>query len=99
MRTICVFCGSSKGTREEYVQAARELGAALGRRGLDLIYGAGNVGLMGVLADAVLATGRNVIGVIPRSLVEKELAHLGLTEIHVVETMHQRKALMADRSD
>jgi uncharacterized protein (TIGR00730 family) len=99
IRSVCVFCGSSTGSRPEYADAARRLGAALAGRGLELVYGAGNVGLMGVLADAALAVGGRVVGVIPRSLVLRELAHQGLSELNVVETMHQRKALMADRAD
>src|SRR5262245_59376483 len=98
MRSVCVFCGSSLGGRPVYAEAARRLGAALAARGLELVFGGGHIGLMGVLADAVLAAGGQAVGVIPRALVEKELAHSGLTELHVVETMHQRKALMADRA-
>jgi uncharacterized protein (TIGR00730 family) len=99
MRRLCVFCGSSTGEKEVYATAARRLGQALAARGLGLVFGGGHIGLMGVLADAVLAAGGQVIGVIPRSMVARELAHGGLTELHVVETMHQRKALMADLSD
>ena len=99
MRRVCVFCGSSSGTRPEYAGAARRFGAALAGRGLGLVYGGGHVGLMGVLADAVLDAGGEVVGVIPQALVDKELAHGGLTELLVVGTMHQRKALMADRAD
>jgi uncharacterized protein (TIGR00730 family) len=99
MQTVCVFCGSSGGGDPVYAEAARQLGAALAAHGLDLVYGGGHVGLMGVVADAVLAAGGKVVGVINRALVEKELAHKGLTELRVVETMHQRKALMADRAD
>src|SRR4051794_39259666 len=99
MRAICVFCGSSSGDRPDHAVAARSLGRALAARGLDLVYGAGHVGLMGVLADAVLEAGGRVVGVIPAAMVDRELAHRGLTELHVVETMHQRKALMADRAD
>jgi uncharacterized protein (TIGR00730 family) len=99
MRRLCVFCGSSSGDNPVYAGAARRLGAALAARGLGLVYGAGHVGLMGVLADAVLACGGTAVGVIPQALVDKELAHRGLTELHVVDTMHQRKALMADLSD
>jgi uncharacterized protein (TIGR00730 family) len=98
MQTVCVFCGSSGGD-PVYAESARRLGTALAAHGLNLVYGGGHVGLMGVVADAVLAAGGKVAGVINRALVEKELAHHGLTELHVVETMHQRKALMADRSD
>jgi uncharacterized protein (TIGR00730 family) len=99
LRAVCVFCGSSMGPRPEYAAVARRVGAALASKRLDLVYGAGNVGLMGVLADAALAGGGRVIGVIPQALVQRELAHQGLSELHVVETMHQRKALMADLSD
>jgi uncharacterized protein (TIGR00730 family) len=96
--SVCVFCGSSSGTNPVYVEAARRLGVEIAARRLELVYGAGDVGLMGVVADAVLAGGGQVIGYIPQSLVDREVAHHGLTELHVVETMHQRKALMADRS-
>ena len=99
MKRLCVFCGSSAGGRPEYAAAARELGALLARHGLGLVYGGGHVGLMGVLADAVLAGGGEVIGVIPQALVDRELAHAGLTELRVVNTMHERKALMADLAD
>jgi uncharacterized protein (TIGR00730 family) len=99
MRRICVFCGSTLGGKALYADAARELGERLAARGLGLVYGGGHIGLMGVLADAVLATGGEVIGVIPQALVDKELAHGGLTELRVVTTMHERKALMADLSD
>lgn len=99
MPTICVFCGSSSGGRPEYAEAARQFGIALVNAGLDLVYGAGHVGLMGVVADAVLGAGGKVVGVIPRSLVDRELAHQGLTELHVVGTMHERKAQMAERAD
>jgi len=98
MKSVCVFCGSSSGG-PAYADAARRFGAALARRGLGLIYGGGHIGLMGAVADAVLAAGGSAIGVIPRFLVEKELAHTRLTELVVVETMHQRKAVMADRAD
>ena len=99
MQSVCVFCGSSAGARPEYAEAARRLGAALARRGLGLVYGGGHVGLMGVLADAALAAGGAVVGVIPQALVDRELAHGRLTELLVVDTMYQRKALMADKSD
>ncbi len=99
MQTVCVFCGSSSGGDPVYADAARRLGTVLVAHGLTLIYGGGHVGLMGVVADSVLAVGGKVVGVINRALVEKELAHTGLTELHVVETMHQRKALMAERAD
>jgi len=96
MQRICVFCGSSSGKGESYLQAARQVGRLLCERGIELVYGGGNVGLMGALADACLAQGGRVIGVIPQLLVDKEVAHQGLTELHVVQTMHERKALMAD---
>ena len=99
MFRVCVFCGSSSGVRSAYAAAARRLGGALAGRGLGLVYGGGHVGLMGTLADAVLAAGGEAVGVIPQALVDKELAHGGLTHLHVVQTMHQRKALMADLAD
>jgi uncharacterized protein (TIGR00730 family) len=94
-----VYCGSSSGNQEVYTQQAQEMGRELARRGLTLVYGGGCVGLMGTIADAVLAAGGQVIGVIPGFLADKELAHQGCTELHVVETMHQRKLLMADLAD
>ncbi len=97
--SVCVFCGSSTGRSPAFAHAAEALGRELARQGIDLVYGGGNVGLMGVLADASLATGGRVIGVIPRSLVEREVAHRGLTELRVVESMHERKQLMHDLSD
>jgi uncharacterized protein (TIGR00730 family) len=99
MRRLCVFCGSKCGDQPAFAEATRRLGAALVRRGLGLVYGAGHIGLMGVLADAVLEAGGEVVGVIPQALVDKELAHSGLTEMHIVTTMHERKARMADLSD
>lgn len=96
---LCVFCGSNHGMRPEFATAARELGALLAEEGITLVYGGGCVGLMGVVADAVLEQGGDVIGVIPHALDTKELAHTGLTEMHVVDTMHERKALMADLAD
>lgn len=99
MRSICVFCGSSLGARPVYQTAAIALGQVLAQRGLQLIYGGGNVGLMGVVADAVLANGGEVIGVIPEFLAAKEIAHPNLTQLHVVASMHDRKALMAELSD
>jgi uncharacterized protein (TIGR00730 family) len=99
MRRVCVFCGSNAGARPAYSAAARAMGAALVRRGLGLVYGGGDVGLMGILADTVLERGGEVIGVIPESLVAREVAHHGLTELRVVESMHQRKALMAELAD
>ncbi len=99
MKYLCVFCGSSKGGPSVYAESARRFGQVLAERGLGLVYGGGHIGLMGILADAVMQAGGSVVGVIPRSMVESELAHRRLTELHVVETMHQRKALMADRAD
>jgi len=99
MKSIAVYCGSSSGNKEEYTQQAQEMGRELARRGLTLVYGGGCVGLMGTVADAVLAEGGKVIGVIPGFLADKELAHQGCTELHVVDTMHQRKLLMADLAE
>ena len=99
MKRICVFCGSSPGSRPEYRAAAEELGAELVRRNIGLVYGGGNVGLMGVLADAVLKAGGEAVGVIPENLIGREVGHSGLTKLHVVRSMHERKALMADLSD
>lgn len=99
MKNVCVFCGSSMGVRPAYQLAARSLGETLARRGLGLVYGGSNVGLMGVVADATLAAGGEVIGVIPEFLVAKEIAHTGLTQLHVVNSMHDRKTLMAELSD
>lgn len=99
LKRICVFAGSSKGVRAEYHDAARTLGHALGARGIGVVYGAGGIGLMGVLADAVLENGGEITGVIPDKLMEMEVAHQGVTELHVVRTMHERKALMAELAD
>lgn len=99
MQRICVFLGSNPGNRPEYRLAAQNLGAELARRGITTVYGGSNVGLMGALADAALAAGGEVIGVIPEALQKKEIAHTGLTEQHIVGSMHQRKALMAELSD
>jgi len=96
---VCVFCGSNPGAHDDYANAARELAAALVRDGSSLVYGGGSVGLMGILADEVLRLGGRVTGVIPRTLWEREVGHRSLTELHIVETMHQRKRLMADLSD
>jgi len=96
---LCVFCGSSLGVSEAYREAAQGFGAALARRGIELVYGGAHVGLMGALADAVLAAGGRAIGVIPEALLERELAHRGLTDLRVVASMHERKALMASLSD
>ena len=97
--SICVYCGSRHGTRPEYTAAARALGKAIGERGWQLVYGGGKVGLMGEVADAVLAAGGRVVGVIPESLEKLEVGHTGLTELHVVPTMHVRKQMMAERAD
>ncbi len=99
MNRICVYCGSSPGVRPEYVKAAQQLGQALVKRKIALIYGGGSVGLMGVAAQTVLAGGGEVIGVITQKLVDMELAHRGLTALHVVDTMHERKARMAELAD
>lgn len=99
MKRICVFCGSSLGSKPEYRACAEELGVELSRRSVGLVYGGGNVGLMGAIADAVLKAGGEVIGVIPEHLMSREIGHKGLTELHVVHSMHERKALMADLSD
>ncbi|MEM7481394.1 MAG: TIGR00730 family Rossman fold protein [Acidobacteriota bacterium] len=99
MRRICVFCGSNSGSRPAYREAARQLGTTLAERGVGVVYGGGRVGLMGELADAALARGGEVIGVIPEALFEKEVGHPGLTELHRTRTMHERKALMAELSD
>jgi len=95
MLSICVYCGSSPGSDPAFVRAAREVGTLIATRGHTLVYGGGNVGLMGVLADATLAAGGRVVGVIPDHLVRMEVGHKGLTELHVVATMHERKAMMA----
>ncbi|MBC8056724.1 MAG: TIGR00730 family Rossman fold protein [Rhizobiales bacterium] len=97
--SVCVYCGSRSGGLPAYADAARAVGHEIGRRGWQLVYGGGRAGLMGVVADAALEAGAPVVGVIPRSLMARELGHLALTELHVVETMHQRKTLMAERCD
>jgi uncharacterized protein (TIGR00730 family) len=99
MESVCVYCGSSPGSDPVYAEAARELAQAIAARGLRLVYGGAHVGLMGLIADTALAAGAEVVGVIPKVLVDWEVAHTGLTELHVVENMHERKALMAERSD
>src|SRR6185437_10595394 len=96
---VCVFCGSSCGTNPAYRDAAENLGQLLAQRGIGLVYGGGCIGLMGAMADAALQAGGEVIGVIPDSLLRREVGHRGVTKLHVVETMHQRKALMADLAD
>jgi uncharacterized protein (TIGR00730 family) len=99
MNRLCVFCGSRTGAAQIYADATRRLGSAMPRRGFGLVFGAGHIGLMGVLADAVRAAGGETIGVIPQSLVDRELAHQSLTDLRVVESMHDRKALMAGLSE
>jgi uncharacterized protein (TIGR00730 family) len=99
LRAIAVFCGSSTGARREYRGAAVDLGETLAARGIELVYGGGKVGLMGVLADAALAAGGRVTGVMPQHLVDREVAHRGLHELIVVSDMHERKATIAARSD
>lgn len=99
MQYLCVYCGSSPGLSPIHAEAARKLGHCLVERGLGLVYGGGHVGLMGVLADSVLAGGGEVIGVIPQRLVDAEVAHPGLTRLEVVDSMHTRKARMAELSD
>lgn len=99
LQNICVYCGSNSGARPEYTEVARALAAELVKRDIGLVYGGSKVGIMGVVADAVLAAGGRVIGVLPEALKKKELAHTGLTELHVVGSMHERKTLMAERAD
>jgi uncharacterized protein (TIGR00730 family) len=99
MQSVCVYCGSSYGTRPEYKAGAQALGQAMAERNIALVYGGGRVGLMGTVADAVLAAGGKAIGVIPQLLVDKEVAHTGLTELHVVPDMHVRKKKMADLAE
>ena len=97
--SVCVYCGSRDGASASYVRAATQIGDEIGRRGWQLVYGGGRAGLMGRVADAVLAAGGRVTGVIPRSLMDREVGHTGLSELHVVDTMHERKRMMAERSD
>lgn len=97
--SVCVYCGSRAGADPRHAAAARALGGLIGARGARLVYGGGRVGLMGVVADAALAAGASVLGVIPRSLMEREVGHRGLTELQVVETMHERKRRMAEQAD
>ncbi|MEO6652324.1 MAG: TIGR00730 family Rossman fold protein [Ilumatobacteraceae bacterium] len=97
-RRVCVFCGANPGSDPAFATAADELGTALAQRGHGVVYGGGRIGLMGIVADAVLRAGGEVVGVIPQSLVDREIAHLGLTELVVTDSMHARKAAMADRA-
>jgi uncharacterized protein (TIGR00730 family) len=99
VRSICVYCGSRSGDNPAFAAAARELGAAIAHRGDRLVYGGGRVGLMGTVADAAIAAGGQVVGVIPDALMKREVGHTGLTELLVVQTMHERKHAMAERSD
>jgi uncharacterized protein (TIGR00730 family) len=99
MHRICVYAGSNPGSDPIYAEAARELGATLADRGIGIVYGGGKVGLMGVTADAALAAGGEVIGVMPQALIDREIGHTGLTELKVVDSMHERKALMAELAD
>lgn len=99
MKAVCVYCGSSPGVRPEYAEVARVLGKTMAEQGLALVYGGGKVGLMGIVADSALAHGGTAIGIIPDALMQKEVGHRGLTELHVVRNMHERKQLMADRAD
>ena len=97
--SLCVYCGSRPGNHPEFTALAQEVGSWIGRHGGQLVYGGGHNGLMGILADAALAAGARVIGVIPKALVEKEWAHTGCTELHIVENMHERKRIMAEHAD
>jgi uncharacterized protein (TIGR00730 family) len=97
--SLCVYCGSRPGNDAAFTEVARQVGEWIGERGGQLVYGGGHNGLMGVVADATLAAGGRVVGVIPQALVEKEWAHRGCTELHVVDTMHERKRIMAERAD
>jgi uncharacterized protein (TIGR00730 family) len=99
MKSVCVFCGSNRGSAAVYTEATQMLARAIARAGMRLVYGGGSIGLMGVLAEAVLAEGGEVIGVAPRRLLEREVVHAHLTRLHVVESMHERKAKMAELSD
>jgi uncharacterized protein (TIGR00730 family) len=99
IRSMCVYCGSSPGVDPRHTEVARQVGTLLAREGIELVYGGGSVGLMGTIADAALAAGGRVVGILPRGLFGRELAHAGLTELHEVGSMHERKQLMFDRSD
>lgn len=99
IESVCVYCGSAGAVKESYRAAAREAGEKLVRRGLRVVYGGGHVGLMGIVADAALAAGGHVTGIIPRHIQEREVAHETLSEIHIVETMHERKTMMVERAD
>ncbi len=99
MKKLCVFCGSASGNSPAYIEMARAFGAMMAKNNVALVYGGATIGVMGAIADSVLANGGTVIGVIPKTLVDYEIAHRGLTELHVVETMHERKKMMYDFSD
>lgn len=99
LQRVCVYCASNDGARPEYLAAARDIGTRLAQQGRALVFGGGRVGLMGAMADAALAAGGEVIGVMPHGLVEREVAHHGLTALHVVDSMHERKALLSEMSD
>ncbi|CAN5778008.1 TIGR00730 family Rossman fold protein [soil metagenome] len=99
MKSICVYCGASAGFSASYAAGARNLAASLAEQQISLVYGGGNVGLMGIIADEMLRLGAHVTGVIPQALVEKEVSHTGLSQLHIVRNMHERKALMAELSD
>ncbi|MGV7209963.1 TIGR00730 family Rossman fold protein [Oxalobacteraceae bacterium A2-2] len=99
MKSICVYCGANPGASPRYAEQARALGRAMAEQNINLVYGGGNVGLMGIIADEVLAQGGEVTGVIPTALVERELAHQGLTRLFIVKDMHERKAMMASHAD
>lgn len=99
MKSLCIYCGASSGATEAYATAARAMAAAMVNQGIELVYGGGRVGLMGVIADEVMRLGGRATGVIPRALVEREVGHAGLTQLHVVKDMHERKAMMAELAD
>src|SRR5688500_10919379 len=99
MRRLAVYCGSSPGADPAFADAARALGVEMARRGIGLVYGGGRLGMMGIVADSVLDSGGEAYGVIPQALIDLEVAHTGLTELHIVDTMHERKALMTDLTD
>lgn len=99
MQSVCIFCGSNTGREAVYTGATRELVRTLAAAGLRIVFGGGNIGLMGVVAEAALAAGAEIIGVTPRKLLEREVVHTGLTELHVVDSMHERKVMMAEISD
>lgn len=99
IKSICIYCGSNPGKRVEYTTQAREVGAYLAQQGVTVVYGGASIGIMGVVADATLAAGGEVIGVIPQALVDREVAHMGLSELIVTRSMHERKAVMAERAD